>query len=761
MIRRREILLLLLLSVLAPLFTFGTVKTSVTSGSWSSAATWSPAGIPLSSDDVVIASGHTVTMDAARTIVNLTVNNGGSLVWSTAPTRMLTVNGSFTNDGFTDMCGDLLFPNNRSVRLGPGSTLIWNPANNTASGATLFTNGIESFDTTSTLIIRKWYDYSVPLGSAVGTILGNLKLNSPGTGGTIIEWNQSNYFQTFPVKGTLTIDTGWVTLDRSGGITTTALKDVVLSNPNATLYGHHGNHPGSFTVLMNSLTNNGGAFKGLNNGTGNIQLTVSGNITNSGNIKLINNSGVANVGNGTAGITVTGSFLQTAGDTRFIYNVTTTQCGIYRANLMSLTVNGGIFFGQTGVNTTGGTCSFTVNGNMTLAFTNPSDIFRGISLTAIGSNVNACSLRMNIRGDLITSGPNNAEFTSSAARGIETVSINRNFSVTGLTNNFNYGANGAAHNNTLTVLGSFTQSGGFVHLSRLAGVARVQVNGQLVFNGGGLSLKSQSGPTTMTVSGNMNMTGGTLYLHYNTTQATPDVNSLTVNGNFNHSNGTINFDDNPSNSGATNVLQLAGPQCNLSGGGILTHAGAGTSNAFGLVSFGRNGSITYTRTNSHLITQVKQQVSNLCTLNVSTGNIQVASHGTASTDYFRVRAGGRLEANSNQLASNALFANCGIQIDSGGTFALMRTAGFYNGTVNAAVNSNRNMDFLIDPYGIVEYNGMMNQTLTGIGAGIATGLQHRYGILNIAFRGTSGTFVSPVNNQVFVRTELRMTSCEL
>jgi hypothetical protein len=739
----------------------GAIKTSVVSGNWSSAATWSPAGVPLSTDDVIIDTGDTVTMDAARTIVNVTVNSGAMLQWSAAVPRMLTVNGNFVNNGYTDMCGDLLLASGRSVRFGSNSTFIWNPANNTATGATLFTNGLENFDTTSTLVIRKWYDYTIPLGAVAGSVLGNLKVNTPGNGSNVIEWNQSNYFQTFPVKGTLTIDTGWVTLDRSGSISLTTLKDVVLTSANSTLYGHHGNHAGSFTLAIRSLNNNGGVFKGLNNGTGNIQLNVSGTVTNSGNIKLINNSGVANVGNGNAGITVNGLFLQTAGDTRFIYNVTTSQCGVYVANLSQLTINGGIFFGQTGINTAGGVCSFTVSGNLTLAFSNPTDIFRGISLTAIGANINACGLRMIVRGDFITSGPTTAEFTCSAGRGAETVTVGGNYSVSGLTNNFNFGANGAAHSNNLSITGSYNQNGGFVHLSRLAGRARIQINGNMLLNSGSVSLKSQSGLSTAIVNGNVNVSGGSMYLHYNTTQATPDANSLTVNGTFSHSNGTINFDDNPTNSGAWHSIIIAGPQCNLSGGGVITHAGAGTSQSFGMLSFARAGTVIYTRTNSHLLTQVKQRIENRCTLNVSSGNIQVASHGTAATDYFRIRTGGRLESNSNQLASNALFANCGIQIDSGGTYALMRATGFYNGTVNASVNANRNMDFLIDPYGIVEYNGMMNQVLTGIGLGIASGMQHRYGILNIAFRGPSGTYVAPSGDQVFVRTQLQATSGEL
>ena len=44
-----------------------TTRTSVASGNWSTASTWSPAGVPGASDNVIIANGHTVSLTASVT----------------------------------------------------------------------------------------------------------------------------------------------------------------------------------------------------------------------------------------------------------------------------------------------------------------------------------------------------------------------------------------------------------------------------------------------------------------------------------------------------------------------------------------------------------------------------------------------------------------------------------------------------------------------------------------------------------------------
>src|SRR5207253_2851532 len=71
------------------------VNTSIATGNWSSAATWSGGHVPLATEDVVIASGTTVTIDVTTaTCQSLTVN--GTLQYITTPAGTLTVNGDVT-----------------------------------------------------------------------------------------------------------------------------------------------------------------------------------------------------------------------------------------------------------------------------------------------------------------------------------------------------------------------------------------------------------------------------------------------------------------------------------------------------------------------------------------------------------------------------------------------------------------------------------------------------------------------------------------
>jgi hypothetical protein len=73
--------------------------TSIGSGNWSSAATWSGGVVPTASDNVTIADGHTVTIDVAGgACFNLTVGEGssGELIYRTTPLASLVVGNNVT-----------------------------------------------------------------------------------------------------------------------------------------------------------------------------------------------------------------------------------------------------------------------------------------------------------------------------------------------------------------------------------------------------------------------------------------------------------------------------------------------------------------------------------------------------------------------------------------------------------------------------------------------------------------------------------------
>ncbi len=112
--------------------------TSIATGNWNSAATWSCVGspaatIPGAADSAIIASPNTVTLTATASVIDLTVNTGGifSLGGNT-----LTVSGNVTNNGtITNAAGT-------GILQSTGNAAVISGTNGTFSGsARLYTAG--------------------------------------------------------------------------------------------------------------------------------------------------------------------------------------------------------------------------------------------------------------------------------------------------------------------------------------------------------------------------------------------------------------------------------------------------------------------------------------------------------------------------------------------------------------------------------------------------------------------------------------------
>ena len=175
--------------------------------------------------------------------------------------------------------------------------------------------------------------------------------------------------------------------------------------------------------------------------------------------------------------------------------------------------------------------------------------------------------------------------------------------------------------------------------------------------------------------------------------------------------------------------------------------------------------MSFTRVNGHDIQQAKQSVASGTRLNCNS-NIQIASSTIAGTDYMAVNSSGILNLNGNQIFSNNLAANSGISILSAGRIRTSHVNGLFNNTSFAAISNAGNMNYFLDPLSYVEIAGTTTKILTGIGLGLATGTQHKYGILEINHTGAANTtFVyptgSPSVSSVFIRTQLILLNGEL
>jgi len=76
----------------------GTITSTATGGKWSATTTWVGGAVPGASDDVVIANGATVTIDANVTVASITVGQGtsGTLTFDNVAIRVVTVSGNIT-----------------------------------------------------------------------------------------------------------------------------------------------------------------------------------------------------------------------------------------------------------------------------------------------------------------------------------------------------------------------------------------------------------------------------------------------------------------------------------------------------------------------------------------------------------------------------------------------------------------------------------------------------------------------------------------
>lgn len=555
-----------------------------------------------------------------------------------------------------------------------------------------------------------------------------------------------------------------------------------------------GNYTFNATVLSNYFKGNAGAGATIFHTTGNFTLTnsgtavgqgVYGNYTGNGNVDFevggtyTHTNGQFNgIYNGTGNFDFTsGPFIMTTGYFKGINNLATENAGIPSFTIQNLIFNGGSFIAFNACNISSATHNFSVTNNIAITYAAVSDVFMFNGVPLVNSNANTMGLNLTVGGNMSTAGVNGT-FISSKGFGNETIAITGNLSFGGGNNSFNFIPNSGysePHNVVMTVGGNLSHSAGTTYLSGEVGDINVTVTGDVNINGGTLSIKGSTpytAPVAFDVLGGYTQSAGSFIFYNNPTQAHTFNNlQITVNinsnddpvGDFTQTGGTINFDINV-NSTVVDSLIIKSPNYNISGGSI-THAGAGTSSVFGMLRFGRTGTTLFTRPGGlHNIQQIKQVVSSGTTVEVTSGDFQIASHVSTGLDFLDIRTGSVVFLRLNsQIKSNMSSTYTGLFMGNNARLRIQHTSGLYNGTATAAFNSGGNLNYYLHPSSVVEYCGDDSQWLTGIGVAIATLSQHKYGILDINFGGTYDfEYVHPVTvGTVSIRTQLVLTKGEL
>lgn len=526
---------------------------------------------------------------------------------------------------------------------------------------------------------------------------------------------------------------------------------------------------GNFT-LTNSGTAAGQGIYGNYGGNGNLVFNVGGNYTQT-------NGQFTGIHNGTGNMDfVSGAFVMNAGYFKGINNTATENAGIPSFNILNLTFNGGSLITYNACNISNAVQNFTVTNNISATFSAISDVFMFNGLPLVNSNANTMGLNLLVGGNMSVGGVNGT-FISSKGFGNETINITGNLSFNGGNNSFNFIPNSGynePHNVDLTINGNLIHSAGTTYLSGEVGDLTVTINGDVNISGGSLSIKGSTPytiPVTFNILGGYNQSAGNFIFYnnpsqphtFNNLQITVNVNSNDdPTGNFSQSGGTINFDVNTSST-VVDSLIIKSPVYTITGGG-MTHANAGSGAVFGMLRFGRTGTIMFNRAAGHNIQQIKQVVSSGTTVQVNSGDFQIASHTSTGLDFLDMRTGSVVFLTlNNQIKSNLSSTYSGLFVGNGARLRIQHTSGLYNSTSTAAFNASGNLNYYLHPSSVVEYCGDDTQWLTGIGVGIATLSQHKYGILDINFGGTYDIeYVHPVTvGTVSIRTQLVLTKGEL
>ena len=617
-----------LMFALILLFMFGSFTklsaaniTSAATGTWSNPSTWVGGVVPSTADNVTIASGHIVTMDANATISNLTVtgtlqfsNTTTAYMMTFAPGSTITLNGTL-NMG---QLGVLQTGSSGTTTLTMGASANLQTSNvnglGPAAGTSLQTQGTGVFDLTS--INTAGYVIYAGVGGAAFTITdrdyNNLTFNGSGlftwtlaadrtVNGTFLGQNPTKLTlvgtQSIFIKGNLNtqfpIPTG---LD--AGTST-----IVMNGTGAQFINHNGPPINNFIIdkpvgamtYYTGLTCNG--FLTVAAGTTfnpTSAFTVNGAFTNNGTISQTGGSwtfGGSFTNNGTFSTTGTVTFNGTSAQSIVSTSpVTFGTLTINNAAGVALNQNATV---NTALNLTSGV--FTLNNTMT--FGNVVSITRSGLGSLSGTPVFGTTVNLTY---------SNTAVSPSITPGTEipaSTTVLNNLTISNFT--YNTTVNLASD---ITVNGALTLSGTQAFLN--AGAQNINIKG--TWTNSASTTAFTPGTGTVTWMGAAASIAGTYATTFNNLTVNIGANTLTistaptVNGTLTLTSGTValgtigliakgNVINNSSAApftGTTGVFQFAGtsPQ-SLTGSFATTFPRLTMNNAAGL-TLGNNATVT-------------------------------------------------------------------------------------------------------------------------------------------------------------------------
>ena len=473
----------------------GITITSAAAGNWGNGATWAGGVVPSCNANVVII--HNVNGTVNASVNNLTINTGGNLTANNA----VTVAGTFT-------------------LAGSGSYIHNNGAN---ASSTIFA-GAESFSPTSTITIEIWYNTGVPFPTNVAGNFGNITF-SEGNG-----WSQDGLFSPARIKGTLSVNSGQITMDDGTGMTTAlTLQDVVI-NGTGVLRMATGTNRNLTLVSGNYIDTRvgGSSYSGIQfNCAGSVSWTVNGNVTINPNWSYFEGTGTTS---GNSNITVNGDFNVTGGLFDFNRNVDAPLTIVVTGNTTISGNPGWVRFldrNDEALNFT--TTNFYINGGTNSTFlggtapTGPATfnilndfILNGVSTgaTLVNNGGNPSTTTLNVGRDLIV---NSSDLYFANSNGAINVNVGRNITVDGSNGDlFGQVRVGTTSAVNVDVVGTVQINNGDFYISFGLGNITLDVVENLIINNGRFNginnlTSANNGSATLTVN-DIDFNGGTFHL---------------------------------------------------------------------------------------------------------------------------------------------------------------------------------------------------------------------------------------------------------
>lgn len=569
--------------------------TTTGSGNWSSTvpnAPWPGGIIPASTDDVVIGTGFTLTVDGNRTANSMTVGNGSTLTVNTGVVLTITTSIAFPNLAGANTTGTIAGAGTANA----ATMTIAGTVAPTSSQTVIVTSTIAALNITNTLTLTSQRPAAVTNNPTFQIQSGTVTV-----GGTLTCVKANNAASATLVTLATGAQTGTLNLGSATPISVSANAGTATFTFTGT--GATVNYTGASQTVYNvnytNLTLSGSGVKTLQTST----TAIGGNFTMTGTASTTTVANMAITGNLSIG---DGTTFTAAG-----FNLTVTG---------TTTVGAG------------------VSGQLTFSSATGTKTFGNVAISAGGTWNNTADEAVSISGNL--SAGAGATFTQGVGLVTFTGAASNTVTNTG-TLAFGGGITvnkGTSQNNVIDFQGPITMASGGLTLTngtfKLSSASTITAfnsdpnfgaNAQLWCNGGTIL----TGNTTVSYSGAIQITSGTVTIGTSSDDYLfPNGGSLTISG------GTLNVAGELSDSAP---FVGFGMTFNMSNGlCVVNTAGGGTADYPFYI--GASGSSSFSMTGGILVIQnPTSYVTNAGYLNYATtstftgGTLQIGNTGTAGT----------------------------------------------------------------------------------------------------------------------------------